>query len=140
MRLLSYYFGKRFSTLISQWVFWISLTTAAVVIVLWFQSYRTYRHGSIDIRMFAERFELIQTQGTVFFEWSEIRRTPKGRWEPGAQVEIDDLFCGFGFYVWPGQWTRAGELVIPYWALFVLLLVPALVPIARYLKRPKTSR
>lgn len=111
------------------------LIASTIVVVLWILSYKIYLHESVDIHLLGRRVKLIDTQGSIFFEWSEIRRTPAGGWDPGAEVEIDELFYGFDFYVWPGHWTRAGAIIVPNWAILVLLPIPVVLLSIRYRKR-----
>jgi hypothetical protein len=132
MRFLLYHSDQRPLNRIARRIFFASVTAAAFVIILWLISYRMFLHGSIDIQSLGKRFQFSQPKGGVFFEWLEIRRTPQGGLDQTYQVELDGLLFGFGFYTWPGQWTRAGEVAIPHWALLILALLPAMPAVFFY--------
>lgn len=119
-----------YSRILTRIMFVASLALAAVIIVFWSLSYNTTSVASFDNHALGKRVESRQRSGTVFVTWLEIRQMPGG-WQPNIQVELDWIPLGFGFYTAPGEWTRAGELAVPHWALLLLAIVPALVSVTR---------
>jgi hypothetical protein len=75
---------------------------AALMAVLWGLSYRARLDFSCDSHALQRRFEVIEQDGILFFNWMELRQAPGGQWEPGAQAALESLGLGFGAFAMPG--------------------------------------
>jgi len=115
-------------------------------LVLWCASiYKSFRYGrviycSIDSRTLHRNFWCSSTSRNVFVNWSQIEPSANGTWQPRAQVELDPLPLGFGFYVGGYFASDAGEVAIPYPLLLGLTLAPAAACYACRLRHQKQDR
>lgn len=117
-----------------------SVVIAIVAGMLWGSSYRPLRTVSVDSHALHTRVELIVGQESVFLKWMEIRKAPGGIWEPGIQAALEETVLGFGVFAVPGEWNRAGEVAMPYWAIIGLAMLPTLPVAARYFRLRRRQR
>jgi hypothetical protein len=94
------------------------------LVSFWVLSYSAYVYVPVESHLLRRRFEAISTSGSIFAGWATIKVAANGDWEPVAQVELDELFVGFGFYSMPGAFWSAGEIAVPYWALVTGAMCP----------------
>lgn len=117
-----------------------SVVIAVVAGLLWASSYRPWRTVSVDSHALHTRVELIVAQESAFLKWMEIRKVSGGDWEPGMQASLEATVLGFGVFAAPGEWTRAGEVAMPYWAIIGVAMLPTLPLAVRYLRLRKRRR
>lgn len=96
--------------------------------------------GSFESHCLRKKVRYSSDESNVFVNWAEIRELPDGSWEPPVQVELDQLWFGFGFYAENGAWLRAGEVAVPFWFLLVIMVLPAAPYVASWRGRRHKRR